>query len=111
MSDRYTRVDESYDGESPSGSGRDGYTIYHETDEYLLTAILAYISHKENDRWLRLKGKPEITVHHCWSGYSEYTITSAWDEISVEWDGRSFYWEHIADFFNDLARVPKEYFE
>lgn len=100
-----THVSENFDGESPAGSSRDGYVTYHETDEYLIDAIKSMIASKEGQKQWRLvlPGKPEITVHHCWSGYSEYTITSSWDEITVTWGKYSYDFKHVSEFFRALA--------
>jgi hypothetical protein len=49
-------------------------------------------------------------VHHCWSGYSEYTITSTWDEITIEWGDWKYRWDGMATFFRQLEEAER-YFD
>jgi len=98
------RTELGYDSDSPSpvGSWRHAVVTYTETNELLVDGIKAMIAKSADDHWIYLAGHPELTVHKCWSGYSEYTVTSQWDEIAVAWDGHAFYFEHLSEFFKAL---------
>ena len=107
--------DESYDGTSPSGNSRDGFTTFQEdADSPLAEAVAKFLIKQlgtELSEWERarriseaVKGHPlEFTTHHCWSGYSEYTITSTWDEMSFKWGEFEHHFESMAEFFKALA--------
>lgn len=90
------------ESDSPAGSWRHAVVTYTETNELLVDGIKAMISKHKDDYWIYLQGRPELTVHKCWSGYSEYTVTSEWDEIAIDWDGNHFYFEHLSEFFKAL---------
>lgn len=38
-----------------------------------------------------------------WSGYSEYTITSTWDEVHVHHGGVDMHWDDMGAFMRALA--------
>lgn len=95
-------VDEWGLPDSPSGSWRQGYVVYEETNDLLVSGIEALIKQTANEYWICVSGRPKLTVHKCWSGYSEYTVTSEWDEIDIDWDGHHFYFEHLSLFFKAL---------
>ncbi|OBJ40260.1 hypothetical protein A5630_25250 [Mycolicibacterium mucogenicum] len=107
MPNAHIAVDEGYDGRSPLGSQRMGYTTYTEVDDYLVEAIRKMFQHLSGDRWRYFHGWPVITVSDCWSGYSEYTITSRWDEISIEWDGRGVHYASMGEFFAAALEAEK----
>lgn len=112
-------VDEYYDGESPAGSRRNGYTTYEEpVDSPLARGVRDFLVCKirpegrkyfenyidENVVDAAVSGHPLLlTVHECWSGYSEYTITSVWQEIGIEWGTYSHHFESMPDFFRSIA--------
>lgn len=98
-------VEESYEGQAPSGAWRDGYETYTETHPELVASIRHLIT---GNAWAGIPGHPEVTVHKCWSGYSEYTITSEWQEIEIVWGKHRLYYEHISDFFKALSEAVKE---
>lgn len=116
---KLAEVEESYDGESPNGSWRDGYTTYVEPqDSPLADGVLGYLTRKvtpvdarygELDRnqsaiMRAVQDKPlTFTVHNCWSGYSEYTITDMWSEISFTWGEYEHHFEGMAEFFRALG--------
>lgn len=95
-----------HDEPSPSGSQRQGYVTYEETEQYLVDQIRGFIRSKSTG-YLYLHGYPTLTVHHCWSGYSEYTVTSTWHEVGIEWDGNSYFFESTAEFFKALSEVEE----
>lgn len=105
-------VDESYDGISPLGSGRDGYVTYTETEDYLVDLIRGFIIQEKGlnsyNSYLDLPGYPRLTVHNCWSGYSEYTITSTWHEITVEWGIYGVHFASAPEFFKALAGAQSD---
>lgn len=52
-----------------------------------------------------IRGPIYMTTESCWSGYSEFTITSEWSEIVVtipeqRWQRR---WETVGTFLTELA--------
>lgn len=116
---KLAEVDESYEGVSPGGDRRNGYTTYTEpADSPLADGVLDYLARQiapeglrdwEFDRYqhqiLRaVHDKPlTFTVHDCWSGYSEYTITQEWSEISFSWGVHEHHFEGMAEFFRALA--------
>lgn len=104
-------VDENCDGTTPSGAGRDGYVTYEETDPILLNAIQKFVmadkEWRETEPPYPYYPKDEpllLTVHHAWSGWSEYTITSTWDEVTVKWGGFERHFESMSDFLAALAK-------
>lgn len=116
---KLAEVEESYDGESPNGSWRDGYTTYVEpSDSPLADGVVDFLARKaapgdvKNWQFDRYQGdirrsvrdKPlTFTVHNCWSGYSEYTITDVWSEISFTWGEHEHHFEGMAEFFRALG--------
>lgn len=97
-----------FDEPAPSGSKRQNYVTYVEREDYLVNHIRAYIRMQESGRPYGtpyLRGYPTLTVHRCWDGYSEYTVTSVWDEVEVVWDGYRHYFESTAEFLAALAAV------
>lgn len=105
MPNAHTRVEESWEGAAPSGANRDAYVTYTEADAYLYDAIRQIIGKKIGKHWFSLPGHPVITLHECWSGYSEYTITSTWSEIGIEWGEHSLYYESMGAFFTAAAEA------
>ncbi|BBY34929.1 hypothetical protein BST33_00150 [Mycolicibacter minnesotensis] len=93
------------DGYSPMGSSLDKKVTYTETDPLLVEALRHYF---ENDPWTSIPGKPSFTVYGCWSGCSEYTITSEWDEIEVVWGKHRRVWDSMSQFFSDLADAHQD---
>lgn len=109
MSYNRTEVDTDWsDDPSPAGSWRQGYITYQETEEYLVDHIRGYVYSTLGGRRPYLSGYPTLTIHNCWSGYSEYTITSQWHEIGIEWDGHSFFFESTAEFLKALSEADTE---
>lgn len=97
-----------YDEEGRASFGRSTYT--EDRNSPLGTAIRQYMVTKFSGKWgwLDLGGDPEITVASMWSGYSEYTITSTWDEISIQWGDHIIEFESMAEFFREIATTQKE---
>lgn len=96
---------------APSGSWRQGYQTKPVTDEYMRKHLRAYINLRQGRQkydGISLHGTPQMTVHSCWSGYSEYTITNQWDEIEVVWDGHRCYFGNTTAFFKEMAVVDIE---
>lgn len=112
--------DEYYGGESPLESNRDGYTTYEEPrDSPLGDAVTDFLIEHiqsedkqtqsryryENTVWNNTKDESLIfTVHKCWSGYSEYTITSTWAEISFKWGPYEHHFPSMGEFFQTLSK-------
>lgn len=94
---------------SPRGSGRTGVVTYEETNDLLVDGIFALIKRTDGEYWMskyELDSRyPKLTVHKCWSGYSEYTITDQWDEIEIDWGKYHFYFEHLPAFFKALEEA------
>jgi len=100
--------DKFYGGLTPSGASRNGYAVYTENADYPLgRAIRDLIADKTGEpAWcLRLEGDPELTVHYAWSGYSEYTITSTWDEMQIVWDGHELNFDSMPEFFRAVSET------
>jgi len=97
-----------FDEPSPAGSNRQGYISYLETEPYLVGQIRAYVR-QQAGKYVNPHGYPTLTIHECWSGYSEYTITNQWHEVGVEWGEYSFFFETTAEFFKALAGVEEAY--
>lgn len=116
-----------------SMSNREGYTVYTEPlDTPLGENCLRYVLLKEtgeahesyNLRGAENKEKLDLfyaihkeaqeqknvrfVVSNCWSGYSEYTITSTWDEIEFSIGSHSYHFESMPEFFKAMSEVPKE---
>lgn len=107
---------EEVEDRSPEGSNRDGVETITITEPYMYRHIKAYIMDKlyKRDEQLAertyLHGHPQMTIHSCWSGYSEYTITNRWDEIEITWDGHRAYFGNTTAFFRAMAVVdPDDY--
>ncbi|WP_066904046.1 hypothetical protein [Mycolicibacterium houstonense] len=109
MANNRTEVETDwFDEPSPAGSKRQGYITYQETESYLVDHIRGYVKQQIGARRYGppyLHGYPTLTIHQCWDGYSEYTITDQWHEVSVDWEGHSFFFESTAAFFRALADV------
>lgn len=93
-------------------SKRQGYVTKIETEDYLLRHIKAYILDKQDDRYgnrIYLRGWPIITLHECWSGYSEYTVTRTWTEMEIVWGGYRAYFGNTTAFFRAMAIVDPEW--
>ena len=89
---------------SPAGSKRQGYVTYEEREKYLVDHIRAcLLKRHEESRYKYLTGYPVLTIHECWDGYSEYTVTDTWNEVQVEWDGLTAYFESTPEFLLALA--------
>lgn len=112
-------VDEYYSGRAPSGSARDGYSTYEEpAGTPLAEAVRTHLTRleaekgKKNPEWVvrgQTKNQPlKVTVHACWSGYSEYTITNTWTEASIEWGPYALEFESMAELFRTLADAEAE---
>lgn len=100
--------DDFYNGTTPSGAGRDGYEVYTESaDSPLGRAIRDLIIDKTGESpWnISLEGNPQLTVHHAWSGYSEYTITSTWDEMQINWGDYELNFESMPEFFRAVSEA------
>lgn len=89
--------------------GEDPITQRIESDHILYRPITGI--------WSLETGKPAysapnvvfLTTDPRWSGYSEYTITSTWNEFHVsvgEWEK---HWVEGGKFFSDLARGHEVY--
>lgn len=109
--------DEDYAGESPNGSSRDGYEIKRVTGG-LARDIRTHAQQQftgdigGNLDWRAKYDKfaalvqgavPTITVHKCWSGYSEYTITNVWSEISYNIGPFECHFKGVAHFIAAIA--------
>lgn len=90
---------------APSGSKRQDYVTYQETEDYLVQHIRALIIDASGNRRLSLTGYPTLTIHSCWDGYSEYTIEDQWHEVGVEWGGYRLYYDSTSAFLKDLSEV------
>ena len=103
-----TDFDDWYGSPAPSGSDRHGYVTYTETNPTLVRSIQVLL---DGNEWGYRPGYPNITVHECWSGYSEYTVTNTWSEIEIVWGEDSRYFNHVSDFFRALAEAdpPRGY--
>lgn len=119
-----------YDDQAPSGSARSGYTVYTEPlDTPLGENCLRYVLLKETgeayERWslkdsekkavwddiykeAREQKNVRFILSRCWSGYSEYTVTSEWDEIEFSIGSRTYHFESMPEFFRAMTEVPKE---
>ena len=69
-------------------------------------ALMALIL-KETDRTHLGPRQVLMTTEACWSGYSEYTITSTWSEVVlgvVDWNWEKR-WESLPEFLKALAEA------
>ena len=95
-----------YDYYDPEGEKSLGIETYTEpADSPLGQAISRYI---QKDRWVSLYGDPKLTVNKRWSGYSEYTITSTWDAIKIEWGVHTLEFDSMAEFFRKISETSEE---
>lgn len=46
-----------------------------------------------------------LVTHHRWSGYSEYTITSTWEEVHVHHGGSDLHYDDMGAFMRALAEA------
>lgn len=92
-----------FEDPSPAGSKRQQYVTYDETEDYLVNHIRAYL--KRDNGYIYLSGYPTLTVHKCWDGYSEYTITATWDEIHIRWGDYEAFFDSSAAFLQALSEV------
>ena len=104
-----SETEEHYEGRSPSGAWRDGYTTYREPDNSpVARAIFQHIERSHRNVWMQVRHEPlELTVHNCWSGYSEYTITNTWSEVSVKWGPFELHFDSMPAFFRALAETEE----
>lgn len=91
----------------------DGYTQYEENpDSPLAEAIRRYLAtapdapQGRNEHTVQATTRGHnllIAAHHCWSGFSEMTITNEWTGISIEWGQYTAKFGSMAEFFRALA--------
>ncbi|MGW5519111.1 hypothetical protein [Nocardia africana] len=119
MIQKVSETDEYYSGRSPLGSWRDGYTTYREPDDGPIgKAVRVYLerTHANEstyqpiseyvDKHIRHEHL-ELTVHDCWSGLSEYTITDTWTEVSLKWGPFEAEFDSMAEFFRELSTAEE----
>lgn len=107
--------DLSGDETTPSGAWTNGWVkIQEPSGSVLWEGVRRLLARREGVRDYLLdeftpSGPLTLTVHHAWSGYSEYTITSTWDEITIEWGDAKIDYPSMAEFFRAVFEADLSY--
>jgi hypothetical protein len=88
-----------------------GYTTVEVTGtDIFAIALRAWIRKTVGTRAYRALPKILMTTEACWSGYSEYTVTSNWTEVVITVPTMRFerHFDSIPEFFAALSQVERD---
>lgn len=103
-------ADVDYGDYSPSGECVNGYVTKPVEPNDAFGRALDALIRKETGRSYIGSGRILMTTTECWSGYSEYTITNQWSEITITMPSIAFEksWTSMGDFFRAVADANPE---
>lgn len=99
-----------YGDYSPTGECINGYVTRPVELDGVFGLALGNLIRKELGRSYIGGGQILMTTTDCWSGYSEYTITNQWSEITITMPAINFEktWVSMGDFFRAVADANPE---